>query len=66
MDLNTFAQRIATREGKADEQNIAQIKETLRCVDEELSGAFYPIVRLMPQPRKRNQQSNTTTSEQQD
>lgn len=58
MDLNTFAQRIAQREGKADEQNIAQIKETLRCVDEELSGAFYPIVRLMPQPRKRNQ---TTT-----
>ena len=58
MDLNTFAQRIAQREGKADEQSIAQIKETLRCVDEELSGAFYPIVRLMPQPRKRNQ---TTT-----
>lgn len=53
MDLNTFAQRIAEREGKANEQNIAQLKETIRCIDDEMQGAFYPMVRLIAQPRKR-------------
>lgn len=53
MDLNTFAQRVARREGKEDEQTIAQIKETIRCVDDEMQGAFYPLIRLMPQPRAR-------------
>ena len=53
MDLNTFAQRVAEREGKKHPQNIAEIKETLRCIDEEMQGALYPIVRLMQQPRQR-------------
>jgi hypothetical protein len=31
MDLNKVAEEIAELEGKKEEQNIAQIKETLKC-----------------------------------
>lgn len=38
MNMNTFAERVASREGKKKQTDIAQIKETLKCTLEELGG----------------------------
>lgn len=52
MHITTFAMKVAEKEGLKEPQNIAQINETLRVVDDLLAGVLYAIIRLLPEPRK--------------
>lgn len=47
MTVNEFAKRIAKREGKKIQVNIAQIKEILKAENDETEGELYRIIRLL-------------------
>lgn len=47
MTLNDFAKQVAKKEGKKKQENIAQIKEQLKVVNELLGGALYKLVRAL-------------------
>ena len=45
MSINDFAKIVASKEGKKKQISIAQIKEVLKVVDDELRGELYKRIR---------------------
>ena len=45
MNVHEFAVKVAEREGKKREVNIAQISEILKVINQLLKGALYKLIR---------------------
>jgi hypothetical protein len=47
MTINEFARQVAKGEGKKKQENIAQIKEQLKVVNQLLGGSLYKLIRAL-------------------
>jgi len=45
MNINDFAREVTRREGKKRELSIAQVKETIKVINELLFGQLYVMIR---------------------